>query len=317
VTRCGIVALAGAPNVGKSTLLNALVGQTLAITSPKPQTTRVPVRGLVSDADTQIVFVDPAGLMEPAYPLQHAMRRAAEQAIRDADVVLHLHPLADYPAPALEALVSARAGAEQERGRDRRGARRTSGVLTVYTKADLVPLERRPRELHTAAASSGAAGTVVVSAETGEGLEALLATVRALLPEGPFLYDSGDAGTQSLRFFAAEYVREAAFAVLDQELPYCVAVQIDAFREAEEPVYIRATIAVERESQKPIVLGKGGRTVKAIGIAARERIEALLGRRARLELWVTVWPGWRRDVARLAQLGLPAVPAAGAGGRVS
>jgi GTP-binding protein Era len=308
MTRCGIVALAGAPNAGKSTLLNALVGESLAITSPKPQTTRVPVRGLVTDAETQIVLVDPAGLMDPAYPLQHAMRRAAVDTIREADLVLHLHPLPDFPAPALETLVAVGEGPE------RPVSPGASRVLTVYTKADLVAAERRPRA--PPAAGDPSATTVVVSATTGEGLPALLAAVRARLPEGPFLYDPGDLGTQALRFFAAEYVREAAFALLDQELPYCVAVEIDAFREAEEPVYIRATVAVERDSQKPIVLGQGGRTIRAIGIAARHKIEALLGRRARLELWVTVWPAWRRDAARLAQLGLPVKPASRARGRV-
>jgi GTP-binding protein Era len=310
VTRCGIVALAGVPNVGKSTLLNALVGEGLAITSPKPQTTRVPVRGIVSDAETQIVLVDPAGLMDPGYPLQHAMRRAAVDAIREADLVLHLHPLADYPAPALETLLAWR-GPRGGEG-DAAPARGPLRALTVYTKADLVSEGRRP-PAPGGAAGVGDTGAVAVSAVTGEGLGALLAAVRERLPEGPFLYDAGDVGTQTLRFFAAEYVREAAFALLEQELPYCVAVEIDAFREAEEPVYIRAIIAVERESQKPIVLGRGGRTIKALGTAARERIEALLGRRARLELWVTVWPRWRRDPARLGQLGLPARP--GAGGR--
>jgi GTP-binding protein Era len=279
MTKCGIVALAGLPNAGKSTLLNALVGESLAAVSPKPQTTRVPVRGLVSDADTQIVLVDPAGLLEPAYPLQRAMRQSAVAEIRGADLVLQLHPLPDYPAPDLGALVP-EAGAITAR-------------LLVYTKVDLVPRPRPALE-----------GALAVSAKTGEGLDALLTAIRARLPEGPFLYDASDVGTQPLRFFAAEYVREAAFGLLEQELPYSIAVELDAFREVEEPVYIRATVAVERESQKAIVLGRGGRTIKAIGIAARERIEALLGRKVRLELWVTVWPRWRRDAARIAQLGL-------------
>lgn len=279
MTRCGIVALAGRPNAGKSTLLNALVGEALAAVSPKPQTTRVPVRGLLTDADTQIVLVDPAGLLEPAYPLQRAMRHSAVAEIRGADLVLQLHPLPDYPAPDFGVLVP-ETGAITAR-------------LLVYTKVDLVP-DRRP----------ALEGALAVSARTGEGLDALVAAIRARLPEGPFLYDASDVGTQPLRFFAAEYVREAAFALLEQELPYSIAVELDAFREAEEPVYIRATVAVERDSQKAIVLGRGGRTIKAIGVAARERIEALLGRKVRLELWVTVWPRWRRDAVRIAQLGL-------------
>jgi len=168
--------------------------------------------------------------------------------------------------------------------------------LVVYTQADLVSEGRRP---------ALEPGALAVSATTGEGLDALLAAVRAAVPEGPFRHDGGDAGTQPLRFFAAEFIREAVFAALRQELPYAVAVRIDAFREEESGVYIRATLAVERESQKPIVLGKGGRTIKAIGTAARERIAALLGRATHLDLWVAVWPKWRSDPARLAELGLP------------
>jgi len=281
--RCGIVALAGRPNAGKSTLLNALVGEPLAIVSPKPQTTRVPVRGLVTDATTQLIFVDPAGLMDPAYPLQKGMRRAALEAVHDADVVVYVHPLPEAPAPPLEDLVG----------------RLPAKVVLAYTKADVVPAERRP---------SLPEGALAVSGVTGEGLATLLAVLRTLVPESPFLYDAADLGTQPERFFAAEFVREAVYDALEEELPYSVAVEIDEFREAEEPVYIRAVLAVERDSQKPIVLGKGGRTIRAIGTAARVRIAAFLGRRVYLDLFVTVWPRWRRDPAILARLGLPLPP---------
>ena len=281
--RCGIVALAGRPNAGKSTLLNALVGEPLAIVSPKPQTTRVPVRGLLTEGDTQIVFVDPAGLMEPGYALQRGMRRAAIEAIRGADVVVHVHPLPDGPAPPLAELAGPL----------------SAPVLTAYAKADLTPAPRR---------QPLPAGAVAVSAATGEGLGELLAAIRARLPEGPFLYDPDDVGTQPLRFFAAEFVREAVFAALKEELPYSVAVEIEEFREGADPVYIRATLGVERDSQKPIVLGRAGRTIRAIGTAARERIAAFLGRRVYLDLWVSVWPRWRRDPAVLARLGLPVPP---------
>jgi GTP-binding protein Era len=283
MTRCGIVALAGRPNAGKSTLLNALVGEPLAIVSPKPQTTRVPVRGLVTDGTAQLIFVDPAGLMDPAYPLQHGMRRAALQAVQDADVVVHVHPLPEAPAPPLETLVG----------------RLRARVVLAYTKADVVPAERR---------AGLPEGAYAVSGTTGEGVAQLLAVLRTLVPEGPFLYDADDIGTQPQRFFVAEFVREAVYDALEEELPYSVAVEIDEFREAEEPVYIRAVLAVERDSQKPIVLGKGGRTIRAIGTAARERIAAFLGTRVYLDLWVTVWPRWRRDPAVLARLGLPLPP---------
>jgi GTP-binding protein Era len=296
--RCGIVALAGQPNAGKSTLLNALVGEPIAIVSAKPQTTREPVRGLLTEAETQILFVDPAGLLEPTYPLQRAMVRAALAELRGADLILHLHPLSDAPAPPLGALLrSLHAEPAAGPGVDGR-------TLTVYTKADLAPGAARP-DIGT---PDGAPSAVVVSARTGTGLHQLLDAVRGRLPEGPFLFDAEDVGTQPLRFFAAEFVREAVFAALEEELPYSVAVEIEEFREAEEPVYIRATLAVERDSQKPIVLGKAGRTIRAIGTAARERLATFLGRRVYLDLWVTVWPRWRRDPAVLARLGLPLPP---------
>ena len=288
MTRCGIVALDGAPNAGKSTLMNALVGEPLAIVSPKPQTTREPVRGLLTDETTQIIFVDPAGLLDPGYPLQQAMVRAAIRSLNDADVVLHLHPLPQAPAPPLEQVA---------RELKLHRLEVTPGrVLTVYTKADLVAKPRRPRDLGDGC---------VVSANSAEGIPALLGTIRARLPASPFLHDADDIGTQPLRFFAAEFIREAVYAELEQELPYCVAVEIDEFRESETPVYIRATLAVERESQKPIVLGKGGRTIKAIGIKARVRLEAFLGLRVHLALWVAVWPKWRKSSTALARLGLP------------
>ena len=286
MTRCGIVALVGAPNVGKSSLLNAMVGEPLAIVSPKPQTTREPVRGLVSDTATQIIFTDTAGLLDPAYPLQRAMLHAALLALSDADLVLYLHPAPDAPAPPLDALLRSLGVAPP--------ALPEAKILPVLTKGDLLP----PR-------GAAPGGGAVVSAQDGAGVPALLAAIRARLPEGPFLYDPDEIGTQPLRFFAAEFVREAAFAQLEQELPYSLAVEIEEFRESTSPVYIRATLAVERESQKPIVLGKGGRTIKAIGTQARERIEALLGGRVHLDLWVAVWPKWRKSPAVLARLGLP------------
>jgi GTP-binding protein Era len=142
-----------------------------------------------------------------------------------------------------------------------------------------------------------------VSAATGEGLEALVDTLAARLPEGPFVHDPEALSTQPLRFFAAEFVREAAFAQLQDELPYSVTVEIDEFRESAEPVYIRATVYVERDSQKGIVIGEGGRAIKAIGAAARTQIEALVGSRVFLDLHVKVLPRWRRHAPTLKRLG--------------
>jgi len=282
MTRCGTVVLAGRPNVGKSTLLNALVGEHLAIVSPKPQSTRLPVVGLLTRADTQFIFTDSPGLLEPEYALHEAMRAAALRALADAEVIAYLHPLPEFPAPPLEQVA-----------RLERPPR--APIVTVYTKADLLPLTARPPDHLTA--------VVVVSALARTGLDTLLDQLATRVPEGPFHYDPEEMATQPTRFFAAEFIREAAFELLQEELPYSVAVEIDEFREGANPVYIRAVVYVERDSQKGIVIGEGGRTIKALGTAARGKIEALLDTRVFLELHVKVWPKWRRDRPSLKRLG--------------
>lgn len=283
--RTGDIALAGAPNVGKSSLLNALVGEHLAIVSPKAQATRLPVIGLRTEGDTQYVFHDLPGLFDPAYLLQERMRGAAVEVLRDADLILHLHPAPEAPAPRLVELA-------------RLDAAPDAPVLVVYTKGDLVS-KARHRELTDA-------GAIVVSTESSDGLTSLLAAVRDRLPEGEHRYDPGDAGTQPTRFFVAEYLREAAFALLEDELPYAFTADVEEFREDERPVYIRVTLFVERESQKAMVIGRGGRTIKAIGAHARARLETLLGTPVYLDSWVKALPRWRRTPAALARFGFPA-----------
>ena len=280
MTRCGTVALAGRPNVGKSTLLNALVGEHLAIVAPKPQSTRLPVIGLLTRDDAQFIFTDSPGLLEPEYKLHEAMRAAALRAIADAEVIAYLHPLSEYPAPPLAQVA-----------RLDRAPR--APVVTVYTKADLCPPNRPTAQ----------PPDVVISAVTGAGLDALLLALRAHIPEGPFHYDPEELATQPMRFFAAEFIREAAFEQLHEELPYSVACEIDEFREGAEPVYIRAVVYVERDSQKGIVIGEGGRAIKALGASARVKIEALLGQRVFLDLHEKVLPKWRRHEPSLKRLG--------------
>jgi GTPase len=277
------VVLAGRPNAGKSTLLNAFVGEHLAVVSPKPQSTRQPVVGLLTRDDTQFIFTDSPGLLEPEYALHYAMRANALRAIQDAEVIAYLHPLPEYPAPDFASVARL---AQPPR----------APIVTVYTKADLIPTSTI---LHHPPPTS----TVVVSALTGAGIDALLAALRDRLPESPFHYDPEEMATQPMRFFAAEFVREAAFELLHEELPYSVAVEIDEFREAQEPVYIRAVIYVERASQKGIVIGAGGRTIRALGEVARAKIEALLGGHVFLDLHVKVMPKWRRRAASVKRLG--------------
>ena len=280
--RSGHIALAGAPNVGKSSLLNALVGTHLAIVSPKAQATRLPVTGLRTEDDTQFIFHDLPGLLDPSYLMQERMRALALETIQRMDVVLHLHPAPDAPAPPFARLA-------------RLDAPPPAPVLTVYTKGDLVTAARR-EEL---------AREALVTGEGGLGLPELLERVRQHLPEREFEFDAEDIGTQPLRFFVVEYLREAAFELLGDELPYAFTAEVEEFREAERPVYIRVTLFVERESQKGIVIGQGGRTIRALGAHARRRLEALIDAPVYLDAWVKVLPHWRKQPAALTRFGFP------------
>ncbi len=289
-TRCGHIALAGAPNAGKSALLNALVESHLAIVSPKAQSTRLPVTGIRTDPTTQLIFHDLPGLLDPDSLMHERMRAAALETMRRADVILYLHPAPDAPAPPFAdvARLDHRPTPIQAR----------TPVWLVYTKADLIPQAER---------QALAGHALVTSATTDLGIDHLLERLRAALPEAPFAYDPDDIGTQPMRFFVVEYLREAAFEVLNQEVPYAFTAQVEEFRESQTPVYIRVHLFVERESQKGILIGRGGQTLKAIGTRARARLEALLGANVFLDCWVKVLPNWRRDATALNRFGFPPV----------
>lgn len=284
--RAGIVTVVGKPNAGKSTLLNRIVGQKLAITSPKPQSTRDRVVGIHSTEDTQMVVLDTPGLLEPRYALHTAMRGTALAALRDADVVLYLVDATEGEPPPLETVAGL---GDHDRPR--------APVLLVLNKVDALPAAQREglQARHPDA--------LLVSALQGEGVDALLAAAAARLPESPFLYPEDEISTQTLRFFAAELVRETALEQLDDEVPYSVACEIEEFRESRSPVYIRAVLHVERDSQKRILIGAKGTRIREIGRVARAKIEALLEAQVYLDLWVKVLPNWRRDQRALRRLG--------------
>jgi len=287
--KTGHIALAGVPNVGKSSLLNAIVGEHLALVSSKPQATRLPVVGLHTTDDAQFIFHDLPGLLEPRYMMQARMRQAALDRLERCHAIVYLHPAPAGPAPDFAAL----AGLE---------AAPRAPVETVYTKADVATAADRARL---------GPGARLVSAETGEGVPELLAHLEQFLPEGPFEFDPEDIGTQPLRFFVVEFLREAAFEFLEDELPYAFTAEVEEFREHSSPVYIRVTLLVERESQKGMIIGRDGRTIKAIGAHARARLEALLGQPVYLDCWVKVLPNWRRNAAALSRFGFPDAPTAG------
>jgi GTP-binding protein Era len=281
--RFGRIAIAGRPNVGKSSLLNAILGTSLSLVSPKAQATRLPITGIWTEGDTQLEFIDLPGLLDPAYMLQQSMRTLAIEVLPRAHVILHLHPAPEGDAPDFRALVPD-------------APPFTAPILDVYTKGDLLaPAARKALE----------ARALVTATSEPRTIARLLEKLRGMVPESEFAHDPDYIATQPVRFFVGEYLREAAFAELGDEVPYAFAAEVDEFRETTKPVYIRATIYVERESQKGIVIGKGGVTLKKIGTHARERLEALIGEPVYLETWVKVLPRWRRSAAALLRFGFP------------
>ena len=283
MTRAGIVTVAGKPNAGKSTLLNRIIGQKLAIVSPKPQSTRDRVVGIRTEADVQMVLLDTPGLLHPKYALQRAMRSTALEALRDADVIIHV---VDATEPDREPLHAA-AGLDHPP---------RAPIITALNKVDLLRAAQRE-------ALALDEGTQLISAANGDGIPELLARAATYLPESPFLYPEDEISTQHLRFFVSELVRETALEQLNDEIPYSVACEIEEFREDRSPVYIRAVLHVERDSQKRILIGSGGQRVRSIGKAARVKIERLLEQPVYLDLWVKVLANWRKNAGALARFG--------------
>jgi GTP-binding protein Era len=291
--RAGFASLIGRPNVGKSTLFNRLLGQKLAIVSPKPQTTRNRIRGIVTRPAGQVVYVDTPGLHPPRGKLGRFLAATVTQALEEVDVVILV---ADATAPvdadaaeAFEALRSVSAPA-----------------VLALNKVDLVPEKAQllPR-LEAYAGRHPFRALVPMSAKKGTGVDRLEAVTLELLPPGPALYPADTVTDQPETFFVAETIREKLFQTLRQEVPYACAVRVEELveRGPDAPLYIRGEIFVERASQKGIVIGEGGAMLKRVGQAARRELEAFFGVRVFLDLRVRVREDWRQDDRALRELG--------------
>ncbi|MGA7578722.1 MAG: GTPase Era [Desulfobaccales bacterium] len=289
--KCGFIALIGYPNVGKSTLLNKLVGGKIAITSPKPQTTRFRLLGIVNQPAAQMLFLDTPGILEPKGPLNASLAQAALTALAEADVVVWL---TEPRAPDLKDTVLL-----PHLRRLRRPLLVAINKIDTVSKTKLLPLIQIFHQAFPAAI------IIPLSALLGDGLEELQAEIARLLPAGPPLYPLDQDTGASERFLAAEFIRERVLHHAREELPHAVAVAVEEFDESRRPelVRIRAVIYVERESQKAIIIGKQGHLLKTIGVEARQEIESLLGSRVFLDLWVKVWKNWRKDPRALRTLG--------------
>ncbi|MCE5229625.1 GTPase Era [bacterium] len=285
--RVGFVGLAGAPNVGKSTLLNHLVGQKISIVSDRPQTTRQQVCGIYTDERVQAIFVDIPGILAAGDRFNKALVECAEQGLAGCDVVLHLRDVRRSVDPLDEPVVEML-----------RNSRKP--LWLVWNKIDR-KTDRTPPPIP---ADLPYEQVYAISAKTGAGMKELLAGLIETLPMGPLLYDPEQLSDRDLRFMAGELVREKLFRYLGQEIPYGTATEVESFDESREKVVIRVLILTEREGHKAIIIGQGGQMLKKIGQAARLDIEQLIGRPVFLELWVKVRPAWRKDETQLKRLGL-------------
>jgi GTP-binding protein Era len=290
--RCGFVAILGVPNAGKSTLTNALVGAKVAIVTPKVQTTRTRILGIVVEGDAQLVFVDTPGIFAPRRRLDRAMVAAAWAGAADADAVA--------------VVIDAKAGLDDGTRAIVDGlAKAGRKALCVLNKIDLVP---RPRLLELAAEANAAGiftDTFMISALTGDGVADLRAHLARAVPEGPFLYPTDQLSDINDRLMAAEITREKLFLQLRQELPYALTVETERWQELDDgAVRIEQLVYVRRDSQKAIVIGKGGQMLRAVGQAAREELKEILEREVHLFIYVKVREDWEDDPERYSAIGL-------------
>ena len=287
--KSGFVNIIGNPNVGKSTLMNALVGEKLSIITSKAQTTRHRIMGIVSSEDFQIVYSDTPGILKPSYKLQESMMKFVTGAVADADVILYVTDTVE----------------QGDRSAEIIGRIRESGIPTVVVinKIDLTTPEALEALVDKWQGELPEARIVPASAKENFNIEGLFKTILDLLPEGPAFYPKDTLTDKTLRFFASEIIREKILRFYDKEIPYCCEIEIESYKEEPAIDRIAATIYVARDSQKGILIGHKGEKLKRVGQAAREDMEQFLGKKVFLQLFVKVNDDWRNNERQLRRFG--------------
>lgn len=289
--RCGFVAVVGRPNVGKSTLVNRIVGAQVCIVTPKAQTTRNRINAIYHAENVQMILVDTPGLHTPDSPLNEAMKAASLKALQSCDAVLfvttYARKMPTHDAELISALKSCRV----------RTVLAVNKIDLLPDKAFMLPMLHEYDKAHDFVA------LMPISATLGDGVDDLVKKLTELLPPGPSMFPEDDLSDLPVRFFVAELIRERVVTLTGEELPYKTAVIVESFKERKDSVLIHADIHCEKPGQKKILIGKQGAMIKAIGVAARAKIEEFLGRTAHLKLFVKVTPHWTRDQAMLREFG--------------
>jgi GTP-binding protein Era len=286
--KSGFVAIIGKPNTGKSTLINRIIGENLSITSPKPQTTRYSIKGILNRPDCQLIFIDTPGYLKPRYELQHRMQKIWQDAFKDVDLVVYVADLTSFPTDYdLEVMEHLR--------------RVRTPQLAVFNKLDKLPAP--DRDQFSKQLPDSMERHFFVSALTGDGIDELVESILQYIPYHEPYYQEDQLSDLPMRFFAQEIIREGIFKLFEQEIPYSAAVLVERYTEESDRVVIDAVIWLERQSQKPILIGKNGAKLKQIREYGEKQLSAWLEQPVQIHLWVKINPKWRKKNTALRELG--------------
>ncbi|NMD13472.1 MAG: GTPase Era [Candidatus Cloacimonetes bacterium] len=286
--KSGFVAIIGKPNTGKSTLINRIIGEKLSITSPKPQTTRYSIKGILNRPDCQLIFIDTPGYLKPRYELQHRMQKIWQDAFKDVDLVVYVADLTSFPTDYdLEVMEHLR--------------RVRTPQLAVFNKLDKLPAP--DRDQFSKQLPDSMERHFFVSALTGDGIDELVESILQYIPYHEPYYQEDQLSDLPMRFFAQEIIREGIFKLFEQEIPYSAAVLVERYTEESDRVVIDAVIWLERQSQKPILIGKNGAKLKQIREYGEKQLSAWLEQPVQIHLWVKINPKWRKKNTALRELG--------------